>query len=157
MCLLFSLYFAWFPLDGVPCSMHLLPRRSAALALPSHPRDFFIDVPKGHSTLAGLAPALLALPCHSQTFILNRLLNYRSSALVGPAPAFLALLSHSHPQSFSVYNNTSFYLSSLMLGDDQRNTLAYIAASNSCYVWFLLGFITPKIFFFLFTSVLYAY
>jgi len=143
VCLLFSLYFAWFTPDGVPCSMRLLPRRSAALALPSHPRTFFIDVPKGHSMLAGLAPAFLALPCHSQTFILNRLLNHRSSVLVGPAPAFLACPSH--PQSFSVYNKTSFYLSSLMLGDDQRHTRADIAAAHSCYDRFCLGVITRKI------------
>jgi hypothetical protein len=95
--------------------------------------------------LAGLAPAFLALPCHSQTFILNRLLNHRSSVLVGPAPAFLALPSHSHPQSFSVYNKTSFYLSSLMLGDDQRHTRADIAAAHSCYDRFCLGVITRKI------------
>ena len=66
--------------------------------------------------------------------------------LAGLAPAFLALPSHSHPQSFSVYNKTSFYLSSLMLGDDQRHTRADIAAAHSCYDRFCLGVITHKIF-----------
>jgi hypothetical protein len=75
-------------------------RTFAALALPSHPRTFFVEISQANNIHCSQALLLLSLPCLVILELSSSTGNHTSAAFLGHTPAFLALPSH--PRTFII-------------------------------------------------------